>query len=69
MSESQVKLTIGVLVILQAALLLIPQAILGSAIDWPDSLDFSPSKALPLVDDNLNDVRWGYGIYLIYGTF
>ena len=47
MSESQVKLTIGVVVILQAALLLIPQAILGSAIDWPDSLDFSPSKALP----------------------
>ncbi len=66
MSESRVRLIIGAVVIFQAALLLIPQAILGSAIDWPDSLDFAPSKALPLVADNLHDVRWGYGIYLIY---
>ena len=59
MSESRVRLIIGAVVIFQAALLLIPQAILGSAIDWPDSLDFAPSKALPLVAANLHDERWG----------
>lgn len=50
----------------EAALLFVPLAILGAAIDWPDSLDFAPSEALPLIFDQIGQVRLGYGIYLIY---
>lgn len=50
----------------EAALLFVPLAILGAAIDWPDSLDFAPSEALPLIFDQTGQVRLGYGIYLIY---
>lgn len=52
--------------VVEAALLFVPLAILGAAINWPDSLDFSPSKALPLIFDQLGQVRLGYGDYLLY---
>jgi len=57
---------VGGLVIAEAALLFVPLAILGAAISWPDSLDFAPSEALPLIFEQLGQVRTGYGIYLIY---
>jgi hypothetical protein len=53
-------------VVVEAALLFVPLAILGAAINWPDSLDFAPSKALPLIFDQLGQVRLGYGVYLLY---
>ena len=52
--------------VVEAALLFVPLAILGAAINWPGSLDFAPSKALPLIFDQLGQVRLGYGVYLLY---
>jgi hypothetical protein len=57
---------VGGLVIAEAALLFVPLAILGAAISWPDSLDFAPSEALPLIFEQVGQVQLGYGIYLIY---
>lgn len=66
MTASRTLLVVGGLVVAEAALLFVPLAILGAAIDWPDSLDFAPSEALPLIFDQIGQVRLGYGIYLIY---
>jgi len=66
MTTSRHLLIIGALVVAQAALLFAPLGILGTAISWPDSLDFAPSRALPLIFDRLGQVRLGYGIYLLY---
>lgn len=66
MTSSRTLLVVGGLVVAEAALLFVPLAILGAAIDWPDSLDFAPSEALPLISDQIGQVRLGYGIYLIY---
>lgn len=66
MSTSRNLLVVGALVIAEAALLFAPLAILGAAINWPDSLDFAPSQALPLISEQLGQVRLGYGIYLVY---
>jgi hypothetical protein len=40
--------------------------VLGGAIQWPDSLDFPPSQMLPLLREQLDAVRLGYGLYLGY---
>lgn len=66
MASSRTLLAVGGLVVAQAALLFVPLAILGAAINWPDSLDFAPSEALPLIFEQIGQVRLGYGIYLIY---
>ena len=66
MNSSRNLLVIGGLVVVEAALLFVPLAILGAAINWPGSLDFAPSKALPLIFDQLGQVRLGYGVYLLY---
>ena len=66
MTSSRTLLVVGGLVVAQAALLFVPLAILGAAINWPDSLDFAPSEALPLIFEQIGQVRLGYGIYLIY---
>ncbi|SLN61654.1 DUF4386 family protein [Roseisalinus antarcticus] len=66
MNTSRGYLVIGGLVLAEAALLFVPVAILGAAINWPESLDFAPSQALPLIDGQLGQVRLGYGIYLVY---
>lgn len=66
MTPSRSLLVVGSLVVAEAALLFVPLAILGAAIDWPDSLDFAPSEALPLIFDQIGQVRLGYGIYLVY---
>jgi hypothetical protein len=41
-------------------------AVLGNAIQWPDSLDYPPAKMLPLLRAQLDGVRLGYGLYLGY---
>lgn len=66
MNTSRNLIVTGGLVTAQAALLFAPLSILGAAIDWPASLDFAPSQALPLILDQLGQVRLGYGIYLFY---
>lgn len=66
MTSSRTLLVVGGLVVAEAALLFVPLAILGAAINWPDSLDFAPSEALPLIFEQIGQVRLGYGIYLIY---
>jgi hypothetical protein len=66
MNGSRSYLIVGCLVIAEAALLFVPLAILGAAINWPDSLDFPPSQALPLIFEQLGQVRLGYGLYLVY---
>jgi hypothetical protein len=66
MSTSRNLFIVGGLVIAEAALLFVPLAILGAAISWPDSLDFAPSEALPLIFEQVGQVQLGYGIYLIY---
>ncbi|MEM6987876.1 MAG: DUF4386 family protein [Pseudomonadota bacterium] len=59
---------IGVLTLIQSFLIFVPMYILGDAIDWPNSLDFEPGVALPLIHDNLSAVRLGYGVYLVYSV-
>ena len=43
-----------------------PMAVLGGAIQWPDSLDYAPARMLPLLLEQLDAVRLGYGLYLGY---
>ena len=57
---------VGLLVLFQSILLFLPLIILGNAINWPDSLDYPASQSLPLILNNLDQVRLGYGIYLFY---
>lgn len=66
MTRHHALMLIGVLAIAQTLLILVPQVILGGAIDWPNSLNFPPSEVLPLILSELDQVRLGYGIYLIY---
>ena len=67
MSASRSALAgIGALILFEALLIAAPLAILGGAIDWPASLDFAASKALPLIVEQVDAVRLGYGLYLGY---
>jgi hypothetical protein len=59
-------LAASLVLLLQAFSLFAPMAVLGSAIQWPDSLDFAPAKMLPLLREQLDAVRLGYGLYLAY---
>jgi hypothetical protein len=59
-------LAAGLVLLLQGFSLFAPMAVLGSAIQWPDSLDFAPAKMLPLLREQLDAVRLGYGLYLAY---
>ncbi|MEM9603039.1 MAG: DUF4386 family protein [Pseudomonadota bacterium] len=59
---------IGVITLIQSVLIFVPMVILGNAIDWPNSLDFAPAVALPLILEQLPAVRLGYGVYLFYSV-
>lgn len=56
----------GIVLLLQGFSLFAPMAVLGSAIEWPDSLDYPPAKMLPLLREQLEAVQLGYGLYLGY---
>ncbi|MCZ8164230.1 DUF4386 family protein [Silanimonas sp.] len=56
----------GSILLLQGFSIFAPMAVLGGAIQWPDSLDFPPSQMLPLLREQLDAVRLGYGLYLGY---
>ncbi|MEM7378261.1 MAG: DUF4386 domain-containing protein [Pseudomonadota bacterium] len=59
---------IGIITLVQSVLIFVPMVILGNAIDWPNSLDFAPAVALPLILEQLPAVRLGYGVYLFYSV-
>lgn len=56
----------GLILLLQGFGLFAPMAVLGGAIQWPDSLDFPPAQMLPLLLKELDAVQMGYGLYLGY---
>lgn len=58
----------GLIVIGESLLIFAPQVILGSAIDWPASLDDPAAIALPRMLDNEGAVRFGYLVYLFYSV-
>lgn len=59
-------LTAGVVLMVQGLSIFAPMAVLGGAIQWPDSLDYPPAQMLPLLLEQLSAVRLGYGLYLGY---
>ena len=59
-------LVAGLVLLLQGFSLFAPMAVLGDAIQWPDSLDYAPAQMLPLLREQLDAVRLGYGLYLGY---
>ncbi|MEY3295749.1 MAG: hypothetical protein RLZZ451_1797 [Pseudomonadota bacterium] len=59
-------LAAGLVLLAQGLGLFAPMAVLGGAIQWPDSLDYPPSQMLPLLREQLDAVRLGYGLYLGY---
>ena len=60
------QLSASALLFFQAFFIFAPIAILGSAIDWPASLDFPPAQTLPLIQAEQAAVRLGYGLYLAW---
>jgi hypothetical protein len=56
----------GLVLLVQGFSIFAPMAVLGGAIQWPDSLDFPPAQMLPLLREQLDAVRLGYGLYLGY---
>jgi Domain of unknown function (DUF4386) len=69
MSKKSFLIAAGSITIIESLLIFAPMAILGAAIGWPASLDFTPARVLPLIAENLTQVRLGYGIYLLYSVF
>jgi hypothetical protein len=59
-------LAAGLVLLVQGFSIFAPMAVLGGAIPWPDSLDFPPAQMLPLLRQQLDAVRLGYGLYLGY---
>lgn len=66
MARTSVARIAGFISILQGLLIFIPTLVLGSAINWPDSLDDPASVALPRLLENEGAVRLGYFAYLVY---
>jgi Domain of unknown function (DUF4386) len=58
--------TLGILLIIQSLLIFVPMYILGSAIDWPASLDLPSNQILPLIYSKAAEVKLGYFIYFVY---
>ena len=65
-SSRPLWLVAGLVLLLQGFSLFAPMAVLGGAIQWPDSLDYAPAQMLPLLRAQLDAVRLGYGLYLGY---
>jgi len=60
------QLSASALLFFQAFFIFAPMAILGSAIDWPASLDFPPEQTLQLIQAEQAAVQFGYGLYLAW---
>ena len=59
-------LAAGIVLLLQGFSIFAPMVVLGGAIQWPDSLDYPPAQMLPLLLEQIDAVRLGYGLYLGY---
>lgn len=59
-------LVAGIVLLLQGFSIFAPMAVLGGAIQWPNSLDYPPAQMLPLLLEQIDAVRLGYGLYLGY---
>lgn len=66
MARTSVARIAGFISFIQGLLIFIPTLVLGSAINWPDSLDDPASVALPRLLENEGAVRIGYFAYLVY---
>jgi hypothetical protein len=64
--SSSVALWAGWVSIAQGLLIFVPMAVLGAAINWPESLSDPAAIALPRLLENEGAVRVGYVAYLIY---
>jgi Domain of unknown function (DUF4386) len=56
----------GWVLLTESLLIFIPLTVLGSAINWPQSLGDPADKMLPLIVQNASAVRFGYLVYLLY---
>ena len=56
----------GGVLLVQGFSIFAPMAVLGGAIQWPYSLDYPPARMLPLLLEEIDAVRLGYGLYLGY---
>ncbi|MBI4781186.1 MAG: DUF4386 domain-containing protein [Oscillatoriophycideae cyanobacterium NC_groundwater_1537_Pr4_S-0.65um_50_18] len=65
-SKKSLYRTAGWVLIVESLLLFVPVVILGSAINWPQSLGNPADVMLPLLVQKAGAVRLGYFIYLIY---
>jgi hypothetical protein len=54
------------MLLVEGLLIFIPLTVLGSAINWPQSLGDPADKMLPLLVQNSAAVRFGYLVYLLY---
>ncbi|NJO52610.1 MAG: DUF4386 domain-containing protein [Leptolyngbyaceae cyanobacterium RM2_2_4] len=66
MSKQSLHRFAGWVLVVESLLLFVPVAILGQAIDWPQSLADPADKMLPLLAQNAAAVRLGYLNYLAY---
>ena len=65
-ASTSVARSAGWVSILQGLIIFVPMIILGSAINWPESLSDPADIALPRLVENEGAVRLGYVAYLIY---
>jgi hypothetical protein len=56
----------GWLLLAESLLIFVPLSVLGSAINWPQSLGDPAEQVLPLLVQNAGAVRFGYLVYLVY---
>lgn len=66
LSKKSLRLNAGLVLIVESLLLFVPIAVLGQAINWPQSLGDPADAMLPLLAQNAAAVRVGYLIYLAY---
>jgi Domain of unknown function (DUF4386) len=57
---------LGILLIIQSLLIFVPMFILGTSINWPESLNSPANEILPLIYSKATEVGLGYFIYFIY---
>ena len=65
-SPRSLYLIAAFVLLLQGFSIFAPMVVLGGAIQWPDSLDYPPAQMLPLLLEQIDAVRLGYGLYLGY---
>lgn len=66
LTEKNLSQTTGWVLILESVLGFVPVIILGSSINWPQSLGNPPEVMLPLIQQQAVAVRLGYLAYLAY---